>query len=480
MAKLLKLRRGSTSQHSSFTGAEGEVTVDTDKDSLVVHDGSTAGGHPVAAEDMANVSSASIIGRLGTGSIATAKLADSLITTAKIADDAVTSAKIADRTIAAGNIASNAITTAKIADDAVTGAKIAAEIDNSHITSSANIAGSKLADGGISTAKLAADCVTSAKIADDQINSEHYVNGSIDHDHLANDCVDGTNIQNDAINSEHYVDGSVDHQHLANDCIDSDNLQNDCVNSEHYVADSIDSEHYAPDSVDDTALSHTGVSAASYGSGSAIPVITVNAQGRITSASTASTSSDLVADTSPQLGGHLDTNGHNVSFSTGEKATWAASSGSGPEVTNTGSSNRDLQINIDNDHKYTLHQNGILYQEGANSSNGGAYTSPQPSYPIRAWLSFNDEDNITNGNGGISSVSDTGTGTFTINFSTSFPDDNYVMVGTSGGAGGSRGDDTCITHGVQNPGTGSLGIRCRKFTDNNFTNSESAMFLFLR
>ena len=47
MAKLLKLRRGSTSQHSSFTGAEGEVTVDTDKDTLVVHDGSTQGGFPV-------------------------------------------------------------------------------------------------------------------------------------------------------------------------------------------------------------------------------------------------------------------------------------------------------------------------------------------------------------------------------------------------------------------------------------------------
>tara|TARA_B100002019_G_scaffold293463_1_gene321249 strand:+ start:13110 stop:14816 length:1707 start_codon:yes stop_codon:yes gene_type:complete len=47
MAKLLKLRRGSTSQHGSFTGAEGEVTVDTDKDTLVVHDGSTQGGFPV-------------------------------------------------------------------------------------------------------------------------------------------------------------------------------------------------------------------------------------------------------------------------------------------------------------------------------------------------------------------------------------------------------------------------------------------------
>ena len=50
MAKLLKLRRGTTSQHSSFTGAEGEVTVDTDKDTLVVHNGSTAGGFPLAKE----------------------------------------------------------------------------------------------------------------------------------------------------------------------------------------------------------------------------------------------------------------------------------------------------------------------------------------------------------------------------------------------------------------------------------------------
>tara|TARA_R100001460_G_scaffold105058_1_gene151273 strand:+ start:2245 stop:2832 length:588 start_codon:yes stop_codon:yes gene_type:complete len=54
MAKLLKLRGGTTSQHSSFTGAEREVTVDTDKETLVVHDGSTAGGFPLlrnAVED---------------------------------------------------------------------------------------------------------------------------------------------------------------------------------------------------------------------------------------------------------------------------------------------------------------------------------------------------------------------------------------------------------------------------------------------
>ena len=50
MSKQLKLRRGTTAQHSTFTGAEGEVTVDTTKDTLVVHDGVTAGGKPLATE----------------------------------------------------------------------------------------------------------------------------------------------------------------------------------------------------------------------------------------------------------------------------------------------------------------------------------------------------------------------------------------------------------------------------------------------
>ena len=55
MAKLLKLRRGTTSQHGSFTGAEGEVTVDLNKDTLVVHDGSTQSGHTLLREDLSNL-----------------------------------------------------------------------------------------------------------------------------------------------------------------------------------------------------------------------------------------------------------------------------------------------------------------------------------------------------------------------------------------------------------------------------------------
>ena len=45
MTKQVQLRRGTSSEHLVFTGAVGEVTVDTTLDVLVVHDGVTLGGH---------------------------------------------------------------------------------------------------------------------------------------------------------------------------------------------------------------------------------------------------------------------------------------------------------------------------------------------------------------------------------------------------------------------------------------------------
>ena len=48
MAIQIQLRQGTTTEHNTFTGAVGEVTVDTTKKTLVVHDGLTVGGTPLA------------------------------------------------------------------------------------------------------------------------------------------------------------------------------------------------------------------------------------------------------------------------------------------------------------------------------------------------------------------------------------------------------------------------------------------------
>ena len=120
MAKKLQLRRGTTTQHGSFTGAEGEVTIDTTKDTAVVHDGSQAGGRPLAREDMSNVSSASIAGRLGTDSIAVGKIAGGTLPS----DVKVNNNNIIDLSIANADVSSSA---------AIAGTKISPDFGSQNI-----------------------------------------------------------------------------------------------------------------------------------------------------------------------------------------------------------------------------------------------------------------------------------------------------------------------------------------------------------
>ncbi len=48
MAICIRFRRGTAAQHETFTGAVGEITVDTTNNTLRVHDGQTLGGTSLA------------------------------------------------------------------------------------------------------------------------------------------------------------------------------------------------------------------------------------------------------------------------------------------------------------------------------------------------------------------------------------------------------------------------------------------------
>ena len=54
MATQVQFRRGTTGEHSAFTGAVGEVTVDTEKKTVCIHDASQVGGFPLLREDFTN------------------------------------------------------------------------------------------------------------------------------------------------------------------------------------------------------------------------------------------------------------------------------------------------------------------------------------------------------------------------------------------------------------------------------------------
>ena len=54
MATQLQLRRGTTAENDAFTGAVGELTMDTDTNGLRIHDGSTVGGFDIPTADTAD------------------------------------------------------------------------------------------------------------------------------------------------------------------------------------------------------------------------------------------------------------------------------------------------------------------------------------------------------------------------------------------------------------------------------------------
>ena len=56
MAKAVERRKGTATEHASFTGNDAEITVNTTNKSVHVHDGATAGGYELARTDLSNTS----------------------------------------------------------------------------------------------------------------------------------------------------------------------------------------------------------------------------------------------------------------------------------------------------------------------------------------------------------------------------------------------------------------------------------------
>lgn len=77
MPTVVQFRRGTTVQNDAFTGATGELSIDTDLDVIRVHDGSSAGGH-------------ALVGRTAAQTLTNKTLTSPTITTPTITTPAVT------------------------------------------------------------------------------------------------------------------------------------------------------------------------------------------------------------------------------------------------------------------------------------------------------------------------------------------------------------------------------------------------------
>jgi hypothetical protein len=77
---------------------------------------------------------------------------------------------------------------------------------------------------------------------------------------------------------------------------------------------------------------------------------------------------------------------------------------------------------------------GVLYAAlGYDTNNNNLFTGPAsskfPAFLARAWVNFNGTGTVAiRGSGNVSSITDNGTGDYTVNFSTAMPDVNYATT----------------------------------------------------
>ena len=324
------------------------------------------------------------------GTISTSEIEDDAVTSAKLDDTAVTpgSYTAADITVdAQGRItaaASGQISTSEIAAGAVTSTEIASgTIVNSNISSSAAIDGSKLdvelddlsnvnapspalnellkwngsewAPGSVSGTGTVTSVDTGTGLTGGPITAGGTISvatGGIDTAQLADDAVDATKLADTTVTAGSYTaaDITVDAQGritaAANGQISTSEIASNAVTSGKLATDAVTTTKIADDAVTAAKLADTSVTAGSYGSSTSIPSITVDAQGRITAASGNTISTDVVSDTTPQLGGDLDVQTHEINTSTTNGNIKLSPNGTGVvEVKGAGGNDGVLQLN---------------------------------------------------------------------------------------------------------------------------------------
>ena len=276
---------------------------------------------------------------IAANAVNTTKIADNAVTNSKIADNAVTNSKVADLAITNTKIADNSISTAKVVNNAITSAKMSntgvvvgtygnatnvsqVTVDAAgRVTSATNVAITGVPPGGASGGDLtgtypnptiATNAVTTTKINDGAITTTKINDGAVTATKLANTAVTAGSYGNATTVGQFTVDaqgritsaanvtitganptgaaggdltGNYPNPTIAANAVTSTKIADNAITNAKLADNAVGTNEVVNNAITSAKMSNTGVTAATYGSATTVPVVAVDAAGRITSAS---------------------------------------------------------------------------------------------------------------------------------------------------------------------------------------------------
>jgi len=125
-----------------------------------------------------------------------------------------------------------------------------------------------------------------------------------------------------------------------------------------------------------------------------------------------------------------------LTIDTSQRAAFVAGTAALPAITTTGDTNTGIFFSAADTIDFAEGGAAVgQFDSSANFKFNSGYGSVATAYGCRAWVNFNGTGTIAiRGSGGVTSLTDNGTGSYTINLTTAMPDTNYAgLISSSGG-----------------------------------------------
>ncbi len=119
-----------------------------------------------------------------------------------------------------------------------------------------------------------------------------------------------------------------------------------------------------------------------------------------------------------------------LTIDTSQRAAFVAGTAAAPAITTTGDTNTGIFFSAADTIDFA--EGGAAcgqFDSSANFKFNSGYGSVATAYGCRAWVNFNGTGTVAiRASGNVTSITDNGTGDYTINFTTAMPDVNYTCI----------------------------------------------------